>query len=284
MALAYGKWGQVLATGGHATGALIVWQSALARCEKLARVDAANVQAKEDEADAWERLASFYAALGTADRALAAARSAVDRWTAIGDGSAKTKAGRRRLALAMLRCGDINVEVRQFPAAAKWYAQAADEVAPFAADPLLGPVAKLVAEQQAYLSAVKAGLVNAADAADAPAAVRVRALRTVAAIEVRADHPTAAAAAAAQLARVATTAEDRFAAAAAYAGCAAAARGTEDAKADYAAKAVEHLKRAVDAGFRDANALAAPEWEAVRKRVKEFAAVRDGLETLRDGK
>src|SRR5439155_23179138 len=37
IALAYGKWGQVLAAGGHATGALIVWQSPPERCERPAQ-------------------------------------------------------------------------------------------------------------------------------------------------------------------------------------------------------------------------------------------------------
>jgi hypothetical protein len=244
-------------------------------------MDAADVQAQEDEATAWERLAGFYAVLGNTERALAAARTAVERWTAIGDRSAKTKAGRRRLALAMLRCGDLLVETRQFGTAREWYEKAAKEVEAPAGDRLLEAVAKQVARQQEYLKAVEAVLVNPRAVMDAPADVRVPALRTAVNIELRAEHPTTAAAIAAQLVKFAKAPADLFTAARAFAGCAAAERGTEGAKDEYAADAVGQLKRAIAAGFRDTSALTAPEWDAVRKRAKEFAKVAEELEKLK---
>src|SRR5699024_2291536 len=137
----------------------LVWQSSLDRCEKLAKLDDANVQAQEDEAAAWERLAGFFAARGHTDRALAASRTAVEKWQAIAKGTdVKTKAGRRRLALAMLRCGDINIEAGSLGTARDWYKQAAEETEGAAGDPLLAPVAELVARQQLFLDAVEAGL------------------------------------------------------------------------------------------------------------------------------
>jgi serine/threonine protein kinase len=284
IALAYGKWGHILAAGGHTTGALIVWLSSLDRCEKLAKLDPANAQAREDEATATERLASFYAATGNTDRALVSARVAVDMWTVVGDGEERTKAGRRRLALAMLRCGDMSVEGREFRTASDWYAKAKKEVSAPAGDLLLDQVGKQVAEQQEYMKAVQAALVRPVDVMEAPASVRVPALRTAINIELRADHPTTAGAAATQLVKIATAPADIFAAARAFACCAAANRGTDDAKNDYATDAVVQLKRAITEGFRDAGALSGPEWDAVRKRAKDFAQVRDELEKMKGEK
>lgn len=283
IALAYGKWGQILATSGRATGALIVWQSSLERCETLAKVDTANVQAKEDEAAAWERLAGFYAALGNTDRALASARTAVVIWTTLGDEAAKSKAGRRRIALARIRCGDINVEIRKFAEARDWYKKAAAD-AKEPGDPLLEKVAKQVSEHQEYLDAVESVLANPANAKDVPERVRSAALKTAANLELRADHPTNAGAIATHLAKGAKNPDDAFAAAGVLAGCASATRGTEKAKDEYAADAVAQLKRAIEIGFRDADALAAPEWSAVRKRAKDFAKVQAELEKLKEGK
>ncbi len=282
VALGFGKWGQVLVNGGHVTGALIVWQSAQERCAALSKVDAANLQAKEDEATAWERLAGFYARQNNSERALAAAKTAVEQWTAIA-AFAKTKSDRRRLALAMLRCGDISTEIRQLPTARDWYKRAAEQAnAP--ADPLLGPVAKRAAEQQSYVDAVEAGLKNPNAVLDAPEAVRVPALRTVATIELRADHPTTAASAATLLAKEAKLADDLFAAARTFAGTTTAARLSKDVKDDYAAQAVAALERAIAAGFRDADSLTAPEWDAVRTHAPAFTKVRAGLLKLIDGK
>ena len=276
--LAYAKWGQVLAGDGRATGAVIVWQSSLDRFQKLADVDAGNVQAKEEEAAAWERLAGFHASLGSSDQALVSARRAVESWAALGQcADARTKAGQRRLALAMIRCGDINADVRQLTAASDWYTKALKEVEAMKADPLLGPVNDLANEKLTFLDAVKTGLSNPRNLrAQQYAAVRVAALRTVAALEVRADRVVNAALAADELAKVATTAADLFAAARTFAGCTAANRGTDSAKDDYA-KSASELKRAVAAGFRDAAALTTPEWDAVRTRAAELDAVQKDL-------
>jgi hypothetical protein len=141
-----------------------------------------------------------------------------------------------------------------------------------------------VKDQQQYLDAVEAGLANPTGLSDYPEAVRIAALKTVANLELRADHPTNAAGAAIQLAKIAKTPADVFAVARAFAGCAAAARGTDDAKDAYAADAVAHLKRAIAEGFRDAEALTGPEWDAVRKRAKEFAKVQVELEKLNERK
>jgi serine/threonine protein kinase len=281
VALAYGKWGQVLAAGGHATGALLVWQSSLGRCEKLAQVDALNVQAKEDEAAAWERLAGFYAARGQTDMALAATRRVVELWTAIGQASAKTKAGSRRLALALIRCGDVSVESRQFRAARDWYAQAEQALGATAGDPLLEPVAKRVREQREYLEAVETLLGRPAGAEQVPARVRAAALRAVATLELRADHPTGAASAATYLAKYAASADDAFAAARALAGVAA--RTKEPVRTEYANDAVAQLRVAIAWGFRDADALAEPEWDTVRARAPDFPKARAELEKLRNG-
>lgn len=278
----FGKWGQVLMNGGHLTGALLVWQGAQERSAALAKVDAADVQAKEDEATAWERLAGFYARLGNSDRAMEAARTAVDQWTAIA-AVAKTKADRRRLALAMLRCGDISAEVKQLKTARQWYAKAADQ-ANVPGDPLLGPVAKRAAEQLVYADAVEAGLKDPAAVLDAPAAARVPALRTVATIELRADHPTTAATAAALLAKESRAADDLFAAARTFAGCAAVTRLGKDTRTGYAADAVVALRRATAAGFRDPDALTAPEWDAVAPLAPDFAKAREELLKLTEKK
>src|SRR5262249_15381440 len=176
----------------------------------LAQVDNANVQAREDLAAAADRLASFYAALGQTDRALASARTAVTLWTTIGDGSEKTKAGRRRIALARLRCGDINVEVRKFNEAREWYKKAAEGVKTTnePSDPLLEQVAKRVSEQQEYLDAVESVLANPNNAKDMPERIRVAVLKTAANLELRADHPTNAGALGIQLSRIATAPAD----------------------------------------------------------------------------
>jgi hypothetical protein len=238
------------------------------------------VQAKEDEAAAWERLAGFYAARGQTARALAASRTAVERWQAIAKGTGvKTKAGRRRLALAMLRAGDINIEAGQLNTARDWYRQAAEETDGAGADPLLAPVAELIARQRLFLDAVEAGLKNPVDVLKFPEGVRAAALRTVGVLELRADHPVNAWAAARQLAKIAANAGDKFAAAGILAGCAAANRGTDTAKAGYAADAVKQLRLAVADGFKDAEALAEPEWETVCKLAPaDFAKAQAELE------
>ncbi|AMV30454.1 Serine/threonine-protein kinase PknD [Gemmata sp. SH-PL17] len=279
IALAYGKWGQVLANDGHPTGALIVWQSSLDRFQKLARLDEKNFQAKEEEATAWERLAGFYATLGNGPQALASARSAITLWLALkGNADTRTKAGQRRLALALIRCGDINAEIRQLSTAKDWYEQALSEVQRMKDDPLLGPVAQLANEKLVFLEAVKVGLSNPQNLADKKYdATRIMALRMVATLEVRADHPPEAANVAYELERYAKAPEDLFAVAHTFAGCAAASRGTDSAKTSDAKKAVTALRKAIDAGFRDADALTTPEWEAVNRRDPDFAKVREAL-------
>jgi hypothetical protein len=97
-------------------------------------------------------------------------------------------------------------------------------------------------------------------------------------LELRVDHPVTADAVATRLAKVATTPADKFAAAKVFAGCAASGRPGAGARDGYAADAVAQLKLAVAAGFRDAGALSAPEWDAVRERAPEFAKVRAELE------
>ena len=115
---------------------------AIAICQNA--IAAGPAAQNQDEAAAWERLAVFYASLGHNARALTAARTAVDLWSSIFNGiDTKTKAGRQRLALAMLRCGDIYAEVRQLSVARDWYKKAAEEVKGDPKDPLLGPVAKV---------------------------------------------------------------------------------------------------------------------------------------------
>jgi serine/threonine protein kinase len=264
LAQAYGDWGGVLRDSGYNTGALIVWQSALSRCEVLTKRDAGNVQAREDEATAWERLAGFFSARGNTPRALEAARKAVDLWTAVAQ-TARTKSDRVRLARAMIKCGDITAEVREFDEARDWYKKAAKEAEGAANDPLLAPVLKRAAEQQQYASAVEAGLTNAEAVLKFPEAVHVPALRLVTTLEVRADRATAASIAAAELAKRSTLAGDQFAAARALASCAASLRPTPGAKAVYAADAVKQLRVAIVAGFKEPDALTGPEWDAVRK-------------------
>ncbi len=286
IAVAYGKWGQVLAGDGHPTGALIVWQSSLDRFQKLADVDKANVQALEEEAAAWERLAGFYAALGS-DQALVNANKAVAIWEALGRrADAKTKAGLRRLALARIRCGDICADIgdtRQLAAASDWYAKALKDVEAMKADPLLGPVGALAAEKLVFADAVRVGLGNPRNLSDRRYdAVRIAALRTIATRELRAERAANAASAADELAKVATTPEDLYAAARAFAGCAALGRDSDPTKDVYAKDAVAALKRAVGAGFRDDAAVAAPEWDAVRRRAgAELKPVAEELEKLR---
>lgn len=280
IALGYAKWGQILFAGGYSTSALLVWQRSLDKCEKLAKVDANNVQAKEDEAAAWERLANFYASLGHRERALAASRRAVDLWQAIQKGTdVRTKAGRQRLALAMLRFGDLNTESRELSTARDWYKKAVQEVEGDAKDPLLGPVLALAKKQLKFLDAVEIGLVNPVEVLKGPEELRIPALRTVAFLELRAEHPITADAVARHLAKVVEKPGDKFTVASIFAGCAATPRLKNSDRKEYAIDAVKYFKIAVDAGFFDINALNAPEWEVVRQHApEEFAKVRRELE------
>jgi serine/threonine protein kinase len=283
-ALAYGKWGQVLAAAGHTTGALIVSLGSLDRCKQLADRDAENAQAKEDEAAAWERLAALYAAVSNRRKALAAAGAAAERWKEVAarTAGAKTKYGRRRLALALVRCGDLSAELEQFADASTLYDQAAAETQGFESDKFLKEVADKVAEQRKYAAAVSAGLKNPVSVRtlpDCPDRVRVAALRTVAVIELRAERPENAGEAASRLADLATEKDDIFAAANAFAGAAASPKVKESAVPGHATAAVRELRRAIAQGFHDADALATPEWEVVRAHLpKEFDAARAELE------
>src|SRR5579883_1162576 len=276
IAICYAKWGEVLAHNGHVTGALIVWQSSLDRCEKLASLDAGNMQAKEDEAIAYERLATFYTVLGHTKRALAAGKAAVELWTSIYKDK-ETRAGRRRLALAMLRCGNIHVELRQLEDARKLYKQAAEQIEGFGSDPLLKPVAKLAVDGQLYVDAVEAGLRNPTEVMTFPKDVQAAALRTVATIELNDKRPTVASAVAARLVKVARTPADKFAIARIYAGCASAKRLPQKTREEYAADAVKYLKLAIDADFRDIELLDLPDWDAVSELAPEFAKVQAAL-------
>jgi tetratricopeptide (TPR) repeat protein len=281
LALAYGKRGQVLAADRHPTTGLIDLQRSQRRCDELTKLDATNIQALEDEAAAWERLAVFYSTHAPA-RAQTAAQAALERWEAITKGvDAKTKAGQRRIALALLRCGDIYTEIGDFPKATEWYDKAAREAKSDSTDLLLAPVAKLVADQQAYLKAVKAGVSNVRDVAAFPPHVQRAALQTIARLALRSEDMTTAYVAALKLKGVAETGADKFAVARALAGCAAARPGTEKVKREYAEEAVAQLKDAIASKFRNAGALADPEWDAVGKRAKEkFEAVRAELAEL----
>src|SRR5205823_5789039 len=96
---------------------------------------------------------------------------------------------------------------------------------------------------------------------------------------------TTAYVAALQLKKVATDGPEKYAVARVLAGCAAARPGTEKVKQEYADEAVAQLKDAIASKFRNAGALNDPEWDAVKTRAKEFAAVQAELEKLgADGK
>jgi hypothetical protein len=281
LALAYGRWGQVLA-GSHPTGALVVWLNSLDRFQKLGALDSGNSQAKADEALAWERLAGCYASHGLTDRARAAAKKALALWVGLGDAAGgKTKAGRRRLALAMLRCGDIDVEARQLADARAWYKKAQAEVESLVTDAAYGPVAARVADQLLYLDAVEAGVGNPTAVLDFPGRVRVPALRAVVELELRAGHPVNASAAADQLAKLAATADELFVAARTFALCLAVCRGDKEEKESRAADVVARLEKAIDLGFRDPALLTGPEWDAVARHSPEFARLVEKLEKLR---
>ncbi|MCI0702621.1 MAG: protein kinase [Planctomycetia bacterium] len=282
LAVAYGKWGQVLSPT-HPTGALILWLNSLERFQTIAALDVGNAQAKEDEARAWERLASCYATHGQRTHALSAATKALRLWTELGDAAGvKTKAGRQRLALAMLRIGDISTDMEKFANARAWYKKAQAEVAGLATDTLCGPVAKLIADQMTYLDAVEAGMKNPAAVKKFPAHVQVAALRTVVELELRADRPVNADGAAGELAKVAKSADELFIAARCFASCVTSSRATDVAKNTSAKLAVETLQKAIKEGFRNPDALSGPEWDAVSARVPEFATIRAELEKLRD--
>ncbi|MDY3562527.1 protein kinase [Gemmata sp. JC673] len=285
LAVAYGKWGQVLAGAGRPTGALLVWQNSLSRFQALARLDPGNKQAKEEQAEAWERLAGFYTSVGNSDRALAAARSALKLWDEVWDKPAeRTKAGRLRLALARVRVGDLYTEVRQFDQADRSYADALKDVDQMKGDPLLGPVVDLANDKLLFLAAVRSGINNPRNLKQKQFdGVRNEALRVIAKIELRAGRAADAASVADLLAEDAKSAEDWFAVAATYAGCTALTdSGTESARNFSAKCAVSSLRAAVRAGFRNADALTTPEWDAVRARApKEFAEAHAELMKLR---
>ena len=284
VATAYGNWGRALAGDGRPTVALVVWQGSLGRFKKLAEEDKTNVQAKEEEATACERLARFHASTGNGEAALANARRAVAVWEEIGAAiGPDTPAGARRLALARVQCGDICADVyRLFPRAAEFYKQALealDALGDRKADRLIAPVYALAVEKLLFIEAVKAGLKNTQNLADRRFdAVRLDALRTVARLELQVNHFVNAATAAEELTKGATAPDDLFAAARVFAGCTA--RGAEPAKGTSAKSAVGALKRAVDADFRDADALTAPEWEVVGRHDPEFPKVVDKLKGL----
>jgi hypothetical protein len=181
----------------------------------------------------------------------------------------------------MLRVGDINTEIGDFLKAAEWYDKAAREAKAEPNDLLLAPVAKLVADQQAYLKAVEAGMSDVQKVAAYPEHVQRAALQTIARLGLRADDTTTAYVAAVRLKKLAETGPDKFALARVLAGCAAARPGNAKVKGEYADEAVTHLKAAIAAGFRNAGALSDPEWDAVKERAKEkFEAAQAELAKL----
>src|SRR5262249_32010123 len=130
-----------------------------------------------------------------------------------------------------------------------------------------------------FVDAVEIGLVNPAAVLQAAKEVRVPALRTVAMLELRAEHPITADAVARQLAKIAEKPADKFAVASIFAGCSAVPRLDDPARKAYAIDAVKALKLAVDADFQDISALNAPEWDVVRQNApEEFVKVRRELE------
>jgi hypothetical protein len=141
-----------------------------------------------------------------------------------------------------------------------------------------------VKERQTHLDAVEAGLRDFAELRKFPAATRVPAMRTVATLELRAGAAATAGAIAKILAADAKEPGDAFAAAKVFAGCAGGREITEDARVGYATDAVRQLKAAIKLGFRDPDALAGPDWNAVRERSRDFQSVLEELQKLRDAK
>ncbi|MBY0461449.1 MAG: hypothetical protein K2V38_29380, partial [Gemmataceae bacterium] len=158
--------------------------------------------------------------------------------------------------------------------AAEFYQRAKDELEADKADPLLGPAFAQAGDKLVFLDAIQVGLRNPLDLADKRfAAVRADALRAVALMEARADRPVEAAFAADEFLKLARAPDDLFAAARVYAKCTTTARGTAAARDDYARSAVDALRRAVAAGFRDADAVSGADWEAVKTRAPEVDKV-----------
>jgi eukaryotic-like serine/threonine-protein kinase len=255
LALAIGKWGELLAQDGKPTVALITLSQSLDQLQALAAsADKGNVHAQADFAAGYERLADLYTRLGQPVSAKAAAHSALAIYTTqVAKGSGDTKATRQELAISTIRVADAHAADYQFNTARKHYESARKLVALDSTDPFAATTARLADEKLALLDAVET-LANdpAQQLVGVPLALRIRALRMALDWRLNGNKPILASSLAWQLATTATAPEDRYWGARALALC------------GDAGTAVKALELAVAVGFQDVELLNGPEWDLCR--------------------
>ncbi|MDB5314102.1 MAG: pknD 3, partial [Gemmataceae bacterium] len=253
LATAYAKWGEVAFEQEDLTATMILWHKSLAEFDTVARIDAGNAQAQEDRAAALERLARINRAAGYATAQLAAEQAALAVREKLAAAAPASPVVHRGVMTSLRRIGDALAEQRRFTDARQAYKAAQAVPARFGDKRVFAEEIREVADRLGVIEAVQVGMQNPAALADAPPDLQARALAVVVSEHLRQGAPVSAARAAKQLAATARGPDDLYLAARGYASA-----------PGYAESAVELLKRAADAGFRDADELAGPAWDGVR--------------------
>jgi tetratricopeptide (TPR) repeat protein len=260
---------------------LIALSQSLDQFQILANEDKTNARAQADLASAWERLAEWRAQLGQSTEAIAAARTALAMREEMSKSSGDIKASRRELAIATIRFADIYAATCQFAEARKWYGSARRLVPVNPADAMTAAAvtARLADDKLSLLDAVDAVVKDPVRGLDrVPEALRVPALKKATDWLIKGKKTMAASAVAWQLATVAKTADDRYKAAHDLARCTLDPDAKASAREGFAEDAIKALELAEAAGFRNAELLNDPEWDAFRalpgfqKVLKKIAA------------
>ncbi len=279
VALALGKVGYATLQQGDARAALDLFRESLSAFEALAAADRGNAQARRDVAIGHERLSDAHQRLGDYPAALAEAELSLKERRALADANPASARARKDVMLGAMRAGAVQATAGDFAGAARWYREGLKEPASFERPDALAAEAAMLEREAAVVEAVVSTFEDPATAARLPDAARPRVLGVVIGLSLNRGDAARAARAADVLAANATGPADLYAAAAGTAAASTVVPAPAD-KERYAAQAVAYLRRAMTAGFRDADRVRVDRaWDAARGR-DDFRAALAELEAL----
>jgi serine/threonine protein kinase len=269
LALATGKWGEMLQEDGKPTVALVAMLRSLDQFQALADSDPKNARMQAELAAAWERLAGLYAQIyahiGQADPATAAGFAALKIRTALAAKAGDTPASRRDLATAMLRLADVYTATSQFEEAHKLYVSARDKVKPDPNDVVATATVHRADDKLALLDAIAIVLGDPGRGLTrVPRELQPPAIVGACDWLLKTKKPVTAENLALDLAVLGKEPENKYRAALILARCAGLSSIPDQDRERYAQEAVQALQAARKAGFNKAQLLDRSEWDPCR--------------------
>jgi serine/threonine-protein kinase len=255
LAVSHDRLGDVCLVLGDAKAALSHYKHVQEVCQRLADADEASAEARRDLAVSHNKMGDVSLRLGDGTAARQAYQKGLDICRRLADADPASAQARRDLLINYYKLGDAAQKAYDLKEAVSWYEQALDVPKHFANPEALRPQVTVVEERLRVCRAAEQALADPASALKQPEKVRVAALTDALFALIKSEkQPAKTVIVADLLADNAREPDDVYNAACGYALCVPLAEKPVT-KEQYAARAVELLRKAVARGFKDAAQL-----------------------------